>query len=87
MIDVGIGLPLPFVWVIIEMTDHIFVYFPLQVYAYCAIASNDFIGAHSSVRSHVAAWIRDAGIIRHIFHLMMSPFDSRGDKSLNKILM
>lgn len=87
MIDVGIGMLLPFMWVIIEMTDHIFVYFHLQIYSYCAIASDNFIGAHSGVKRHVTAWIRDADIIRHIFHLMMCSFDSRGGKSLNKTLM
>lgn len=87
MINIGIGLALPFMWIRIKMAHHIFMHFLLQVYTYRAIASNNFIGAYSSVRRHIAVWVRNADIIGDISHLMMSPFDSRRDKSSNKILM
>jgi len=67
------------------MVHHIFMmYLSLQVYADCAIDSNNFVGTHSSVGRHVATWVRNTDIIRDISHLMVSPFNSGGDKSLNE---
>ena len=87
MIDVRVRLALPFVRIGIKMARHIFVYFSLQVYPYCAVASNNFIGAYSGVGRHIAAWVWDPNVIRHICHVVMSPFDSGIDKPSNKILM
>jgi len=86
MIDIGIRLALPFVRIIIEMPHHILMYLPLQVYADCAIDSNNFVGTYSSVRRNIATWVRNPDIIRHISDLMVSPFYSGCDKSLNEIL-
>ncbi len=85
MIDIGIRLALPFVRVVIKMARHIFVNLLLQIYANCAVDSNNFVGAYSSVSRNVAAWVRNPNIIRDISNLMMSPFDSGRHESLDEI--
>lgn len=86
MIDIGIRLALPSVRVVIKMANHIFVYLLLQIYANCTVDSNNLVGAYSSVGRNVAARVRNPNIIRDVSNLMMSPFDSGRDESLNEIL-
>src|SRR5690348_6404426 len=90
MIDVRIGScrePSPTARVAGKILNHIFVNLFLQVNPDCAIRADDFVGANTCVGRYVAPGVWNSNIGGIIQDSMVCPFNRRGYKSLEELLL
>jgi hypothetical protein len=80
VVNVRVGGPAPVVRIDIEVLNHIFMNFFLQVYANRAVNADDLVGANAGVRRNIAARIWNPNVPRNIPDVVVRAFNRRGDQ-------
>jgi hypothetical protein len=84
VIDIRIGLALPFMWIKDEVPSHVLVDFFLKVDPYRAVDSNDFVRADSGIGGDIAAGVRNSYVGRNVANGMMCALNRGCDQSLRE---
>src|SRR5579864_7530457 len=89
MVNIGIralSSPSPFAWISVEIGQHIFMNFFLQIYADGTVGTDNLIRTNAGFGRHVSSGIRNAYVSWVVSDRVTSTFNSSSSKFLKKLL-